>query len=182
VIIRHLDEDDPTDRAVLMRYLMFPDSVIASDAMPLTWMGMGMGMGMGMTPDPEVWPLPANAFTHPRTAGTFGRAIRMLTRGGGSLSLSEALAKCSLLPARLLGAHVPAMRRKGRLAVGCDADITVFDPAVITDQASYAHPTRPSSGIRHVLVNGEFIVFEARLVTGARPGRPVRAHARPAGP
>jgi N-acyl-D-aspartate/D-glutamate deacylase len=169
VIIRHLDEDDPADRAVLMRYLMFPDSVIASDAMPLTW--------TGGAPDPEAWPLPASAFTHPRTAGTFARAIRMLTRDGGSLGLSEALAKCSLLPARLLGAHVPAMRRKGRLAEGYDADITVFDPAVITDRASYAHPTRPSDGIRHVLVNGEFVVFEARLVTGARPGRPVRAFA-----
>jgi N-acyl-D-aspartate/D-glutamate deacylase len=98
----------------------------------------------------------------------------MLTRDGGSLTLSEALAKCSLLPARLLGEHVPAMRRKGRLAEGGDADIVVFDPAAITDRASYAHPARPSGGIRHVLVNGEFVVLEGRLMAGARPGRPVR--------
>ncbi|HLI41170.1 MAG TPA: amidohydrolase family protein [Streptosporangiaceae bacterium] len=167
VVIQNLDEDDPADRAVLMRYLTFPGSVIASDAMPLTW--------AGPAPDPEAWPLPPSAFTHPRTAGTFARAIRMLTREGGPLGLSDALAKCSLLPARLLEAHVPAMRRKGRIAEGCDADIVVFDPAAITDQATYARPTRPSGGIRHVLVNGEFVVFGARLVTGARPGRPVRA-------
>ena len=166
VIVRNLDEDDPADRAVLMRYLMFPDSVIASDAMPLTW--------TGTAPGPEAWPLPASAFTHPRTAGTFARAIRMLTRDGGSLPLSETLAKCSLLPARLLGDHVPAMRRKGRLAEGHDADIVVFDPAAINDRASYAQPARPSGGIRHVLVNGEFVVLEGRLMTGARPGRPVR--------
>ena len=166
VIVRNLDEDDPADRAVLMRYLMFPDSVIASDAMPLTWTETAA--------DPEAWPLPASAFTHPRTAGTFARAIRMLTRDGGSLPLSETLAKCSLLPVRLLGDHVPAMRRKGRLAEGHDADIVVFDPAAINDRASYAQPARPSGGIRHVLVNGEFVVLEGRLMTGARPGRPVR--------
>jgi N-acyl-D-aspartate/D-glutamate deacylase len=66
------------------------------------------------------------------------------------------------------------MRRKGRLADGSDADIVVFDPAAITDRASYAHPARPSGGIRHVLVNGEFVVLDGRLMTGARPGRPVR--------
>jgi N-acyl-D-aspartate/D-glutamate deacylase len=141
--------------------------VVASDAMPLTW--------IGTEPDPDAWPLPRAAFTHPRTAGTFARAIRLLTRGGGSLSLLEALAKCSLYPATLLESHVPAMRRKGRLAEGADADIVVFDPATITDQATYTEPTRPSAGIRHVLVNGEFVVFAGRLATGARPGRAVRA-------
>ena len=167
VIIRHLDEDDPADRDLLLRYLLFPEAVVASDAMPLTW--------MGTAPEPDAWPLPPQAFTHPRTAGTFARSIRLLTRDGGALSLSEALAKCSLLPARLLEDHVPAMRRKGRLAEGSDADIVVFDPAVISDQASYEEPTRTSSGIRHVLVNGEFLVSDGRLVTSARPGRPVRA-------
>jgi N-acyl-D-aspartate/D-glutamate deacylase len=51
----------------------------------------------------------------------------------------------------------------------------VFDPETITDQATYSHSTRPSSGIRHVLVNGTFVVRDGQLDTHARPGRPVRA-------
>jgi N-acyl-D-aspartate/D-glutamate deacylase len=170
VIIELLDESDPADRELLMSSLTFPGAIVASDAMPLTW--------TGPPPDPLAWPLPDTAVTHPRTAGTFSRALRLLTRDGGPLSLAEALSKCSLRPARLLQDQVPAMRRKGRLQVGSDADLVVLDPATISDQASYAASTRPSAGIRHVLVNGTFVVRDGNLVTGARPGRPVRAGPR----
>lgn len=176
-IIRHLDEPSVEDRELLMRYLLFPGAVVASDAMPLTWPGPEAGDAAGtvVPADEGTWPLPPTAFTHPRTAGTFSRAIRLLTRDSGALPLPEALAKCGLEPARLLEDHVPAMRRKGRITPGADADIVVFDPATISDQATYADSTRPSSGIRHVLVNGEFVVRDGHLVTTARPGRPVRA-------
>ena len=172
-IIRLLDEDDPADRELLLRYILFPGAVVASDAMPLTW--SGASPAGSRAPGPDAWPLPPGAFTHPRTAGTFGRSLRLLTRDGGSLKLAEALAKCSLGPARLLEGHVPAMRRKGRVNEGADADIVVFDPATITDQATYAASTRPTTGIRHVLVNGTFVVRDGQLDQGARPGRPVRA-------
>jgi N-acyl-D-aspartate/D-glutamate deacylase len=165
-IIRQLDDDDPDDQAVLLRYLTFPGSVIASDAMPLTW--------IGAAPEPTVWPLPSAAVTHPRTAGTYARSIRTLSRGGG-LSLPEILAKCSLHPAMLLQDRVPAMRRKGRVSEGSDADIVVFDAERITDLATYTNSTRPSAGIRHVLVNGTFVVRDGQLDTNAQPGRPVRA-------
>jgi hypothetical protein len=179
-IIQLLDEDDPADRALLMRSLTFPGAVVASDAMPLTWTGAS-GPPPERFPGPLTWPLPPGAVTHPRTAGTFARALRLLTRHGGEgpaagpLSLIEALAACSLRPARLLQDRVPALRRKGRLRAGSDADIVVFDPATVTDQATYAASTRPSAGIRHVLVNGRFVIQNASVVTGALPGRPVRA-------
>ncbi len=174
VIIKLLDEDDPADRALLMRSLTFPGAIVASDAMPLTW--------AGPEPDPLAWPVqPGTAITHPRAAGTFSRALRLLTRdseaarGGAPFGLADALSKCSLLPARVLQDRVPAMRRKGRLQAGADADVVVFDPATITDRSSYTDSTRPSAGIRHVLVNGAFVVRDAGIVPGALPGRPVRA-------
>jgi len=172
VIIDMLSEDDPADRALLMRSLTFPGSVVASDAMPLTW--------AAPPADPQAWPLPSTAITHPRTAGTFSRALRLLTRDSGDrkFTLPQALAKCSLEPARLLQGRVPAMCRKGRLQTSLDADIMVFDPRTITDRASYRQSTRPSAGIRHVLVNGTFVVRDGDLAGDARPGRPVRAAPR----
>src|SRR5580692_3351237 len=166
-VIRQLDDEDPADQSVLLRYLTFPGSVIASDAMPLTW--------VGGVPEPAAWPLPPAAVTHPRTAGTYARSIRALSRDGGGMSLPEVLAKCSLHPAMLLQDRVPAMRRKGRVSEGSDADIVVFDPENITDQATYSASTRTSSGIRHVLVNGTFVVRDGRLDTDTRPGRAIRA-------
>jgi len=179
VIVDLLDESSPADRTLLMRSLTFPGSVVASDAMPLTW--------ISPPADPLAWPLPPTAITHPRTAGTFCRALRLLTRdapsgagpsGAGPASLVAALAKCSLEPARLLEAWVPTMRGKGRLQSGRDADIVVFDPETVADRASYSDSTRPSAGIRHVLVNGEFVVRDGDIVPDARPGRPVRAEPR----
>ena len=96
----------------------------------------------------------------------------------GPLGLAQVLAKCSLEPARLLQDRVPVLRRKGRVQAGADADLVVFDPAAITDRASYRRSTQPSAGIRHVLVNGAFVVRDGGLVPDARPGRPVRAEPR----
>jgi N-acyl-D-aspartate/D-glutamate deacylase len=112
---------------------------------------------------------------HPRGAGTFARVLGHYVREKQLLPLMDALAKMTIEPARRVEAVAPAMRAKGRLAVGADADITVFDPATVIDQATFQAPTTPSAGIPHVLVNGTFVVRDGAVVAGALPGRPVRA-------
>jgi dihydroorotase len=86
-----------------------------------------------------------------------------------------ALRKMTLMPAQRLERHAPVFRDKGRIRVGADADITVFDPDRIIDKATYEEPLRYSEGIQFVLVNGTPVVKDGKLVEGVFPGRAVRA-------
>ncbi len=164
--IRFLDDDSPADMAWVERALVSPEAAIASDAMPIHW--------PGPPPPAGVWPLPPGGITHPRSAGTFCKTLR-LAREKGLISLPDAIARATTIPARVLEAAVPALRTKARIQLGADADIVVFDPVIVSDQATYTDTTRPSSGIIHVLVDGTFVVRDAGLMTDTLPGRPLRA-------
>ena len=83
----------------------------------------------------------------------------------------EGLKKITLLPAQRMEQSISAMKQKGRLKVGADADITVFDPDTITERASYNKPYLYSKGVEHVLVNGQVVLEEGILVEGVSPGR-----------
>jgi N-acyl-D-aspartate/D-glutamate deacylase len=87
----------------------------------------------------------------------------------------EALRKMTLMPAQRLEDRVPAMKNKGRIRVGADADITVFDPERVIDKATFKEPIKYSEGIRYVLVNGVPVVKDGQLQTRATPGKPIRA-------
>lgn len=116
-----------------------------------------------------------NGTGHPRTTGTFSRVLGRYVREAHSLSLMEAIRKMTLMPAQRLEARVPAMRQKGRLSVGADADITIFDAARVLDSSTYREPSLPPVGIQHVIVNGVSVVANGRAVEGVAPGKPVRA-------
>ncbi|MDP7692544.1 MAG: amidohydrolase family protein, partial [Vicinamibacterales bacterium] len=111
---------------------------------------------------------------HPRGAGTFARILGHYVRERGVLSLMDALGKMTVLPARRLESVSPQMAAKGRVQVGADADLTLFDPDRVIDRATYAAPDRYSEGILHVLVGGTFVVRDEALVEGVTPGQAIR--------
>src|SRR5918999_4756795 len=113
-------------------------------------------------------------FGHPRSAGTHARLLGRFVRERKVLPLMDAVRKMTFLPARRLESVDRSMRRKGRVQVGADADLTVFDPARVIDVATFENPTQYSAGIVHVLVNGTFVVRGEQLVGGVAPGRAVR--------
>ena len=134
--------------------IVHPGVMIGSDGVPLT-----------------------NGGGHPRGVGTYARVLGRYVREQKLLDLMSALRKIGLMVAQRMEPFVPAMRRKGRIAAGADADLTVFDPARVIDRATYEQPAQFSEGIRHVLVGGTFVVRDEQLVPDARPGRAIRATA-----
>jgi cytosine/adenosine deaminase-related metal-dependent hydrolase len=127
-----------------------PDVLVASDGLPV------------LSPDVKAPPF---------GIGTFSRILGRYVREQRSLTLMDALAKMTLGPARVLEGWAPAFRRKGRVQVGADADLTVFDPERVVDHATFADPYRPSTGIDHVIVAGSFAVRDGVLLEGVTPGR-----------
>lgn len=106
---------------------------------------------------------------HPRAAGTCARVLGRYVREQHTMSLMDALRRMTVMPADRLG-----LRNKGRLAIGADADITVFDPEHVTDKATFDKPAQYSQGIPYVLVNGTLVVKAGELDESVLPGRGVR--------
>jgi len=111
---------------------------------------------------------------HPRSTGTFGRFLGRFVRELEIVDWMEGIRKITLLPAQRLERSIPGMERKGRLQIGMDADVTVFDPATVQERASYANPAQMSAGISHVIVNGTLVLVDGEIAEGAAPGKWLR--------
>lgn len=166
ILFEHCREED------MLKALAWPSVCIGSDAVPYID-DKSSHDAEGATTVPYDFPFDM-AKGHPRGAGTFARVFRYV-REREIMPLSMAVAKTSYLIARFLQeCGVPQMASKGRLQVGADADVTIFDPRTISDNATRARGALPSTGIPHVIVNGTPVVREGRIVEGAYPGRPIR--------
>lgn len=115
---------------------------------------------------------------HPRTSGTNARVLGYYVREQKALTLNEAIRKMALMPALRLEKLAPMFRNKGRIKVGADADLAVFDPNTVIDRSTYQAPATPAEGFKFVLVNGVPVVRHGSLVSGVFPGRAARAPVR----
>ena len=142
-------------------FLMSEDNVKKQVAIP--WMSFGSDEGSYTN---EGVFLKANA--HPRAYGTFARVLGKYTRENKLISVQEAVRKLSKLPATNL-----ALKRRGELKVGHFADIVIFDPASISDHATFDKPHQYATGVIHVWVNGQQVLKDGEH-TGVKAGRFVK--------
>ena len=105
---------------------------------------------------------------HPRNFGTFPRVLGVYVRELGLLRLEDAVRKMTSLSAAKIG-----LLDRGILRVGMAADVTVFNPATVIDQATYTEPFQYNKGIQHVIVNGQLVLKDTDH-TGRKPGRALR--------
>jgi Amidohydrolase family len=171
IVWHFLDESNPDDLALLDKSILHPRILIESDEM--FWMFMD-DHDRVINYEGDAWPLPENTFSHPRSNGTFAKILRSYVRERKLMTMQEALRKMSLMPAQTLEGFVPQMKKKGRLQVGMDADVVVFDPETISDVGTYEKPNQPAVGVQSLLVNGALVVDKGALIVNAGPGRAIR--------
>ena len=151
--------------------LAHPTSFIASDAFPYSKKSDG-----SLAQD---WDTPWDSVNgHPRGAGTNARILR-LVREENLMPLMLAVSKMTYLPAKFLQENgVSQMANKGRIQVGADADITIFNPKTVKDNATPQAGAMPSTGIPYVIVNGTIVVEDSKVLQGVYPGQAIRQPVR----
>ena len=148
-------------QSAVVDWLRLPNVALGSDTIPI----------IGEFP----WDTPYEELpnSHPRGAGCFAKALRLGRENG--IPLMQSVAQTSYNSARPLGKMgLTAMQQRGRMQEGMIADITIFDPETVADQATYAKGTVPSTGIPYVLVNGTVVVKDSAVLEGVNAGQPIR--------
>lgn len=148
--------------------LAHPSTVLGSDSYPYTLRKEGGPAIDWDTPFDEV-----NG--HPRGAGSHARFLRLVREKKVDIPLDLAISKMTYLIARFLEDNgIAQMAHKGRIQVGADADLTIFDAESVTDNATKKDGGLPSTGIPHVVVNGTAVVRDSKVLKDVYPGKPVR--------
>ncbi len=172
VVVHFLDEENNAhDASLLDMSVLFPGTAICTDAIP--WVDAKGAFYKG-----SEWPLPEGLQSHPRAAGNYSRFMRRWVRERKVLSWMDAIRAASLNACLIFGDCAPALKKKGRLQEGMDADIVVFDPETITEKGTFTEPCQLSVGMKHVIVNGTFLIKDEKLDTEAMPGQAVRGPIR----
>jgi N-acyl-D-amino-acid deacylase len=164
--LRHEDPVDTIMNLVLedrsrvgtVYFMMSEDNIRKEIVLP--WVSFGSD-APSMAPEPPF----TKSSAHPRAYGNFARVLGKYVRDDKVLSLADAVRKLSGLPATNL-----ELDRRGFLKEGMFADVVVFDPAKITDRATFEVPHQYATGVRHVFVNGTQVIRDGEH-TGAKPGR-----------
>jgi hypothetical protein len=155
VIVYKMPKED------IVKWLRLPEVTIACDAMPI--------------PGDWAWDMPYEKLpnTHPRGGGAHARSLRLGREN--NIPLMQTLSQLSYNSAKHLGAMgLKSMQVRGRMQKGMVADITIFDPIKVTDNATYQQGTLPSTGIPYVVVNGVMVVKDSKVLNGVNPGQSIR--------
>ena len=148
--------------SAIVEWLKLPGVTIGTDTMPIL-------------DDSITWDTPYESLpnSHPRGAGSCGKVLRLGREN--DIPLMQSLAQLAYNSAKPLGdMGLKAMQERGRMQVGKVADITIFDPENVTDKATYAKGTLPTTGIPYVLVNGTIVVKDSQVLKDVNPGQPIR--------
>lgn len=163
----------PATQIVL--YKMPPDAIPDWCRLPGVTYASDAMMSPGGWDDPPTWDTPYEKIpnTHPRLAGTRATCLRLAREE--DIPLMHVIAAASYNAAKYLGkTGLKVMQERGRLQEGMIADITLFDPKTVRDNATYAQGTLPSTGIPYVVVGGTVVVRDSKVLEGVFPGQPIR--------
>ena len=130
----------------------------------LKWPGMMISTDALPTIDRDI-------LSNPNVAGTFSHFLQRYVRELDLMPLSEAIALTSYNQAKWMEQASPAFAKKGRIQLGADADLVIFDPDTITSNAKYGDPYNPPTGLTDVVVAGRHVVKGSQRLEGRYPGK-----------
>jgi hypothetical protein len=155
-------------KETVYKALAHPNTVVGSDSYPYT---------IRKTGGPAIaWDTPYNSVNgHPRGAGAHAKFLRLVREKKVNIPLMDGISKMTYMIAKYLQENgVAQMAHKGRMQVGADADITVFNPKTIKDNSTMKDGGLPSTGIPYVVVNGTIMVKDSKVIKGVYPGKAIR--------